>query len=249
MKTEQADKKLSIKTAVIIPVYNEEAVISDVLISIPGNEIDHIIVVNDGSTDSTPEILATFGDRITIINHDRKCYIGTSIRDGLKQAVDMGIDVVVIMSGNGKDDPAQISRLLQPIREDKADFVQGSRYLKGGDFNKMPLHRCIVTRVYPVLLRMLTGFRATDGTNGFRAYKLSILDDPDIDIEQDWLDECFEYYLSLRILQRKYRTVEVPVSKYYPQTRKYNQYTKVRPGPGWLNRLKPLVYCGMFGKK
>lgn len=238
-----------LRIAAIIPVYNEEIIIEKVLDAIPENIVDRIIVIDDGSTDKTPEILSARSGRISILRHEQQRYIGVSIRDGLRYAEKLGMDVVVIFAGNGKDDPSQISRLLKPILENGVDFVQGSRYLEGGSFNKMPLHRRLVTRIYPMLLGILTGFKATDGTNGYRAFRLSILDDPEIDLDQNWLDECLEYYLSLRILQRGYKAAEVPVSKIYPQTQVYQRYTKVRPGIGWLNRLKPMFYCGLGGKK
>lgn len=238
-----------LKVAVVLPVFNEERIIGSVIDRIPENLVDCIIVVDDGSTDTTPEILAERSPRVEVIRHDSQKYIGVSIRDGLKRAQDIGMDVVVIFAGNGKDDPQQIPRVLRPVLEDGYDYVQGSRYLEGGRFNKMPRHRRIVTRVYPMLLRLLTGFRATDGTNGYRAYRLMILDDPRLNINQCWLDECLEYYLALRILQLKYKSREVPVSKIYPNTRVYKKYTKVRPGIGWLNRLKPMLYCGLLRRR
>lgn len=238
-----------LNVAVVIPVFNEERIIGGVLDAIPRQVVDRIIVVDDGSTDGTPDVLKERSGWIDVIRHDHQRYIGVSIRDGLKRARDEGMDAVVIFAGNGKDDPGQIPRLLQPILEESIDYVQGSRYLEGGRFNKMPRHRRFVTRIYPVLLRLLTGFRATDGTNGYRAYRLRILDDPQIDIHQAWLDECLEYYLALRILQRGYKAKEVPVSKIYPATTVYRRYTKVRPGIGWLNRLKPMFYCGILRRR
>jgi len=235
-----------LKVAVILPVFNEETIIGSVIDRIPPEYVDRIIVVDDGSTDSTPDILAERSARLDVLRHEHQCYIGVSIRDGLKHAVELGMDVVVIFAGNGKDDPRQIPRVLRPILEKGYDYVQGSRYLEGGKFNKMPRHRRLVTRVYPVLLRLLTGFKVTDGTNGYRAYRLNILKNDRLNIDQCWLDECLEYYLALRILQLKYKAIEVPVSKIYPKTKVYKRYTKVRPGIGWLNRLKPILYCGIL---
>jgi dolichol-phosphate mannosyltransferase len=225
------DNKRKLKIAAIIPVYNEEQVIGSVLDVIPAGSVDKVIVIDDGSTDGTQGVLEKRD--VTVLRHSRQCFIGVSIRDGLVKACNMGMDVAVVMAGNGKDDPKQIPAVVGPILMGKADYVQGSRYLEGGQFNKMPMHRRIVTRVYPVLFRLVTGFRANSGIN----------------LAQDWLDECLEYYLSLRVCQLGYRVIEVPVTKLYPPAGIYGQYTKVRPGIGWINRLKPLFYCGLKLRK
>jgi dolichol-phosphate mannosyltransferase len=108
----------------------------------------------------------------------------------------------------------------------------------------MPFHRRVGTRLHPVLIRLLTGFRGTDSTNGFRAYKATIFEDFAIDIWQDWLDGTeLEYYLHLQVIQRGAKITEVPVSKIYPQNVGYMHYTKVKPITDWWRILKPLVYC------
>jgi dolichol-phosphate mannosyltransferase len=219
------DNKRKLKIAAIIPVYNEEQVIGSVLDVIPAGSVDKVIVIDDGSTDGTQGVLEKRD--VTVLRHSRQCFIGVSIRDGLVKACNMGMDVAVVMAGNGKDDPKQIPSVVGPILMGQADYVQGSRYLEGGQFNKMPLHRRIVTRVYPV----------------------NILQNSGINLAQDWLDECLEYYLSLRVCQLGYRVIEVPVTKLYPPAGIYGQYTKVRPGIGWINRLKPLFYCGLKLRK
>lgn len=237
------DSTRKLKIAVVIPVYNEEHVIGSVLDAIPAGSVDEVIVIDDGSSDGTPGVLEKRD--VTVLRHPYQCFIGVSIRDGLNKACMMDMDIAVVLAGNGKDDPKQIPVVVAPILRGEADYVQGSRYLEGGRFNAMPMHRRIVTRVYPILFRLATGFRATDATNGFRAYRLNILQNGNINLAQDWLDECLEYYLSLRVCQLGYRVIEVPVTKLYPSVNIYGRYTKVRPGIGWLNRLKPLFYCGL----
>jgi len=198
-----------------------------------------VLVVDDGSTDQTPNEVTSAGG--CLLTHQERKGIGVAIRDGIHCAQQHGFHIAVVMAGNGKDDASQIPRLVEPLLSGKADYVQGSRYLQGGSYNKMPLHRWIVTRVYPLLIRLATGFPATDATNGFRAYWLDIFSDPRIDIDQEWLDDPLEYYLHIRVLQLGYRVLEVPVTKYYPQGVSYSKYTKVKPVTGWFVRLKPLI--------
>jgi dolichol-phosphate mannosyltransferase len=207
---------------------------------IPRAVVEEILVINDGSTDATPQEAEDAG--ANVYHHEGRRGIGAAIRSGIDYAIDKGYDIIVVMAGNDKDNPAEIPRLLEPIIEDGYDYVQGSRYLYGGKFGKMPLHRKITTRGYPFLVRFVTGFWATDATNGFRAYKTSIFQDKRINIHQSWLDEPLEYYLHLAVLKFNYKVKEVPVTKLYPSHASYRNYTKVKPFIGWWKRLKPLMY-------
>jgi dolichol-phosphate mannosyltransferase len=84
----------------------------------------------------------------------------------------------------------------------------------------------------------------TESTNGFRAFRSGLLDDPRIDLDQPWLDEYgLEPYLYLRALRLGYATAEVPVTKVYPP-RALGQ-TKMKPVVGWWSILRPLVYLGL----
>lgn len=223
----------------VIPAFNESGKIGRVVGRVPRDVVDEVLVINDGSTDGTAEEAKAAGAHV--LSHTRRMGIGVAIRDGLDYAQQHDYEFVVVMAGNGKDDPTEISRLLEPLRAGKADYVQGSRYLEGGRHNKMPLHRRFATRLYPLLIRLCTGFPATDATNGFRAYRTAILADPRINIHQRWLDDPLEYYLHIRVIQSGHRVMEVPVTKYYPQGVSYSKYTKVKPIIGWFVRLKPLV--------
>jgi len=228
------------RVIVVIPAYNEEKRVSRALIGMPP-VVDLAMVVDDGSTDRTAEIAREHG--ATVIRLPEHTNIDTALRAGFDVALRDGYEIIVIMAGNGKDDPREIPRLLKPIEEDGYDFVQGSRYLPGGKHANMPFHRAFGTRLYPWLLRLATGFRATDGTNGFRALKASILRDPKVDVRQPWLDPYgTELYLVIKVINLGYRITEVPVSKIYPNTKQYDSYTKIRPVTDWWNILKPLVY-------
>jgi len=135
---------------------------------------------------------------------------------------------------------------LDPIAEDRADFVQGSRFLKrGASFGAMPAYRQIATRFHPVLFSLVARRWVTESTNGFRAVRTRILADPRLDLSQAWLRQYeLEPYLYLRSIQLGYRTVEVPVTKIYPPKRLGQ--TKMKPIAGWWSILRPLVYVG-FG--
>jgi len=238
---------LKTRIIAIIPAYNEEGKTVKVVEKFPRDLVDEIVVVNDGSTDNTPNEVKNAG--ATVLNHDVRKGIGVAIRTGIEYALDKKYDIIVVMAGNGKDNPQEIPRLVEPLLNGDVDYVQGSRYLPGGERGKMPTHRLLFTRLYSFALRLATGFPATDATNGFRAYKSSIFDDKRVNIWQDWLDTTLEYYLSIKVLKLGYKVKEVPVTKIYPQNVPYKAYTKIKPFTGWGERLKPLFFLTLGIRK
>ncbi len=227
--------------AAIAPAYNELGKIEKVAAGLAALDfLDMPIVVDDGSTDGCGEAAEEAG--AIVVRHEARRGVGAAIRSGIDYARSHGADIIVILAGNGKDDPTQIPRLLDPICDDDVDYVQGSRYLPGGERGKMPLHRTIGTRLYPVLMRLFTGHKCTEVTNGFRAYKASIFEDLDIDIWQECFDGYeLELHLHIEAVTRG-KTAEVPVSKIYPKDGGYKRYTKIRLFSDWWPILKPLVY-------
>lgn len=229
------------RVVAVIPCYNERGKIASTLDKFTPGLVDEVVVVSDASDDgSDDEIKAR---KATLLRHDRVLGVGAAIRTGYEYAVEKGYDVAVVVSGNDKDDPAQIPRLLKPIVEDGVDYVQGSRYREGGEYGTLPAHRFILTRAYTWLVRLVTGFPITDATNGFRAVKVSLLKDPRVKLRQDWLDRGeLEYYLQLKAIRLGFKVREVPVSKIYPDLSRYKNYTKIRPVVDWFGNLRPIAY-------
>ncbi|MCU0252588.1 MAG: glycosyltransferase family 2 protein [Vicinamibacterales bacterium] len=154
--------------------HNEASKIGRVIERFPPGLVDRIVVVDDASTDETPKVAAEKG--AVILTHAQRSGAGAAIRTAIKYAMAEGFDVLVVLAGNDKDRPPEIERLLAPIAGDGYDFVQGSRYLKGGDFGNMPFYRQLATRyMHPLLFSLFVGRRFTDTTNGFRAIRLSAL--------------------------------------------------------------------------
>jgi dolichol-phosphate mannosyltransferase len=228
--------------------YNEHVKIEKTIERIHGARLEEsisdsrieVVLADDGSTDDFPEQLQRkYG--CTLLRNDCNRGIGNSIRRVIKYGWEKEFDILVIMAGNNKDEPLEIPRLVAPVIEGRADFVQGARYLPGGNHGAMPFYRRIATQfVHPVFVWLMTGRRLHDTTNGFRAIRLSALHDQRINLDQDWLDRyAMEYYILYYMLRGPHKWTEVPVTKIYPP--KSLGYTKIKPFQGWWEILSPIV--------
>jgi len=225
------------------PVLDEEVKIGEVVRRTPRPLVDEMLVIDDGCTDRSPQVAKDLGANVLAMG--KTVGVGAALRAGYKYAVEKGYDVAVVMAGNNKDSPEEIPQLVDPIAEGRADFVQGSRFLKrDANFGDMPAYRRLATRVHPILFSLAARHRVTESTNGFRAVHRRVLEDARLNLDQSWLDEYeLEPYLYLRTLRLGYRTCEVPVTKRYPP-KKLGQ-TKMKPISGWWSILRPLVYVGL----
>ena len=232
------------RVLLIAPAFDEEAKIGEVVRRTPRDIVDTVLVVDDCSTDHTAEVARA--GAAEVISNDRRRGVGYAIRRGYAYARTHKFDIVVIIAGNNKDAPEEITRLLDPICDRNFDFVMGSRYLPGGVAGgDMPLYRKFATRLHPFLVRLVTGRHVTESTNGFRAMKVSVLDDPRFELDQVWLDHYqFEMYIFMKLIKLGYRMAEVPVSKIYPPRRIGN--TKMIPIVDWWKMLAPIFIVG-FG--
>ena len=226
--------------------FNEGEKIKRTLARHPADRGYDLLVVDDGSTDGALDAVAP---GVIVLRNAINQGIGASMKQVFEYVLVRGYDVVVIQAGNDKDDPLEIPALLAPLADNTADFVQGSRYLRGGGFGNMPRYRVLGTRVvHPIVFSMAARKRVTDSTNGFRALRTSILRDPRVDWRQAWLDRYeLEPYVMMKAIRLGYRHVEVPVTKIYP--RHELGYTKMRPFVDWWSILRPVIYLGLGVKK
>jgi dolichol-phosphate mannosyltransferase len=195
--------------------YNEGEKIRRTLARHPANRSYDLLVHDDGSTDGS---LDGVDAGVILLRSEANRGIGASIKRVFDFTLAQGYDILVIHAGNDKDNPLEIPLLVAPILSGDADFVQGSRYLEGGAFGNMPAYRLVGTRViHPLVFSMAARRRVTESTNGFRAFRTSLLRDPRIDWRQPWLDRYeLEPYLLFKAITLGYRHREVPVTKIYP---------------------------------
>ncbi|MBI4550393.1 MAG: glycosyltransferase family 2 protein [Candidatus Omnitrophica bacterium] len=227
------------------PMFNEGERAVGVVKRFPPGVVEEIVIVDDASTDGAARTIAETG--VTVLSLDKRSGPGTAIRRGIEYGLKKKFDVFVVFATNGKDNPEEIQRLLEPVKNGSADFVQGSRYLKGGAWSNMPKHRVWGVPVFTFLFSLFTGRKITDATNGFRAIRAKLFEDPRINLWQSWLEGYpLETYLFLQAIRLGYRVVEVPITKTYPNSK--TGYTKQRPWVDWWNYFKPIPYV-VFGLK
>ena len=239
--------KRNFSTLVTLAAYNVEKTLPNLLDRLPFDQVDEVLVVDDGSQDDTANISRNFP--VTVLKHESNKGVGAVIKTGLRQALDHKHDVFVILAANGKDDPKEIPRLLAAI-EEGYDYVQGSRFVAGGKSEKLPFFRQLMVPASALLYRVLTGFRGTDALNGFRAYRLSLLNDPRINVWQEWLDRYeLEMYIHYKVLSLGYKVKEVPVTKSYKHFSKGASYSHIRPLIDWWSIIRPIVYLALGIRK
>jgi len=212
-------------------------------------QVDYLII-DDASDDGTTKMIESFKtEDVLTVRHQKRKGVGFGIKTAIKYAKENDYEILVIMAGNDKDDPEEIPLLINPIICDQYDFVQGSRYKGhngvGGD---MPLYRKVATKMHPILMSIITRSKVTDSTNGFRAFKLAILKDRNINLDQNWLNQYeLEPYLLYKSIVLGYKFKEAPVTKIYPSHKL--GYTKMKPISGWWSILRPLFYLWLGIKK
>ncbi|MCK5126511.1 MAG: glycosyltransferase family 2 protein [candidate division Zixibacteria bacterium] len=232
------------KIICILPAFNEQGKIGKVVSKVTATGlVDKIVVADDCSTDNTYNEAIEAGAHV--IRHDVNMGVGAGIRNGLMYGKQKGYDIAVIMSGDDQHEPKELPEVLNPLINKEADFIQGSRRLKGGKTVDAPLFRQITTRLFSLFFTVITGQRITDGTNGFRGFYLSILDDEHINLEQSWLNTYeLEPYLLYKVVKSpKYRVVEKPITIYYRGETK--EYSKMKPFRDWWRIARPLVFLAL----
>jgi len=167
----RAEERLQMRVACIIPAFNEESTIAEIV----RGALKHcstIIVVDDQSQDLTAELSRKSGARV--VTHILRLGAGAALSTGFRAALGTDADTFVTMDGDGQHDPREIPRLLEPIRNDEADIVLGSRLL--GQHELMPLYKLMGNKALSMATSLASGVRITDSQSGFRAYKRIVLD-------------------------------------------------------------------------
>lgn len=190
---------------IIIPAYNEEKTIQQVVASI--KDFGQVVVVDDCSTDLTKEQAAKAG--AIVLTHLVNRGQGAALQTGTNYALNQGADVVVHFDADGQHSPQEIVKMIEPILSGKADVVLGSRFLNND--SKIPSIRRLVLKLAVIFTRLFSGIKVTDAHNGFRA--LSRTAAQKINITQDRMAHASE--ILDEIVKHNLKYLELPVQISY----------------------------------
>jgi dolichol-phosphate mannosyltransferase len=237
-KTAQDLPTVSPLVAVIIPALNESGKIGRVLDKLPRDGRFEAIVVDDGSTDGTGDEARAHCAAV-VVRHETREGVGAAIRDGFAIGKRRCRPWLSLVSGDDQHEPSELVAALDVALSHGADYVQGSRWLRGGRVVGRTGGRSLGTRLYSIAFSLLVGQRVTDATNGFRIFRASLLDDPSIRLGQSWLDSYdLEPYLLFKAISRGYRVVEHPVTVRYHVDK---GFTKMRGLRDWWRLFRPAL--------
>lgn len=199
--------------SIIIPAYNEEATLAEIIQRVRATgRATEIIVVDDGSTDRTPQILAELAEAgqppLRVLHHQTNRGKGAAMRTGLAAVTG---EVVLVQDADLEYDPADYPALLAPFADPGVEVVYGSRNLRRNPRSSFTFYWG--GRLLSWIANGLTGARLTDEATGYKLFKTGLL--RDLDLETDGFEFCPE--VTTKLLRRGVPIHEVPIS-YHPRS-------------------------------
>jgi glycosyltransferase involved in cell wall biosynthesis len=249
----------------VVPAYNEERQIGKVLETMPAF-VDRIIVVDDHSADATIERCKDWqdrlGNRLTIIEQPKRGGVGAAITSGYKRSVELGLDVVAVMAGDGQMDPNDLTLIIEPVTTGKADYSKGNRLFTGEAWRKTPAVRYLGNAFLSMLTKIASGYwHVADSQSGYTAISRAALQS--LDLERVYPSYGYPNDLLVRLNINNFRVADVPVHpRYGIGERSSMNVFKVMPTVslllfrGFMRRLflkyvikdfHPLVFFYFFG--
>ncbi|MBD3387398.1 MAG: glycosyltransferase [Candidatus Altiarchaeales archaeon] len=219
--------------AVVVPAYNEQDLISTTLTRIP-DYVDRIFLVDDGSTDGTVDEAEKLNlPNLTIISHEGNQGVGSAILSGYRASLDSGYELVVVMAGDNQMDPIQLSKLLDPLVDGKADYAKGNRLMSTKARSNMPLLRLFGNSILTLLTKVSSGYwDIMDPQNGFTALTSDVLET----LPLDTIYPRYGYPNDMLIKMNTYnlRVIDVVMPPIYGEEKSKIRLWNYIPSVSWL---------------
>ena len=170
------------RVGVVVPAYDEEALIAATLGGIPPL-VDRIIVVDDGSTDRTSERARELADtRVEVLSHERRSGVGAATITGYRRALADGLEVVVVMNGDNQMDANDLPTLVAPVARGEVDYSKANRLSTGQAWQLIPKTRFFGNAVLSLLTKVASGYwHVADSQSGYTAVSREMLERLDLD--------------------------------------------------------------------
>jgi len=228
------------KLAILIPAYNEETTLGNVLKTLPKNlpEVDQIfpIVVNDGSIDNTETVAKE--NNVTVITHIFNRGLGGALGTGFEYIRNHNFDALITFDADGQHNPKDIATVIKPIVEGKADVCIGSRFLKFE--GHMPWYRRVGLSGMNVITFLLFWTWTTDSQSGMRAFSRKAIEK--IEIKTNKMEVSSEFFYEISKKDLKY--TEAPIEAIYTDY----SLNKGQKNINALNILAKLILKRLFTK-
>ncbi|GAC1365918.1 MAG: glycosyltransferase family 2 protein [Herpetosiphon sp.] len=211
------------RIGILVVAYNAESTLEHVLARIPPaimDKVEEVFVFDDASQDATFEVGKQLSDaaiesKLKVFRNPVNLMYGGNQRRGYQYAIERGMDIVVLLHGDGQYAPEIMQDLLTPLERGEADMVMGSRMLIAGAARrgKMPLYKYIGNRILTMTQNLLAGTHFSEFHSGYRAYSCQALREIPLDtLTTNW---HFDTQIILQLLKRGLRVKEVPIPTYY----------------------------------
>lgn len=214
---------MSKRIGIFVIAYNAETTLAHVLERIPSEIVEkvaEIFVIDDCSPDRTYDVGRGYADgpaaaKLTVQRNPVNLMYGGNQKRGYEYAIERGLDIVVLLHGDGQYAPEVMQRLLEPLETGRAEMVMGSRMLESGAALKghMPLYKYLGNKILTSIQNQLLGTHFSEFHSGYRAYSTQALRSVELSgLTNSW---HFDTQIILEFLRRRYRIVEVPIPTYY----------------------------------